>query len=151
MNYLDILSAEGMCAVIIVGSLALVVRSLLIFSRQHAEISPLLMDIEGEVTRLRSGMGDWKESVESLAIEVIPLGELEVRLRKYCDQLRDLELEYERSATKEAEEEAAETARRIKRRKLSGTHRLDLGGVRVDRTALPCRERGPAVHRAMRA
>ena len=118
MNFSDILSAEGMCAIVMIGSLVLIVRSLLAFTRQSAEINPQLRYIEAEITKLRNGLSGRKENVEKLTAAVDPLREREARLRAYCDQLRDIELEHERSIAKQEQEQEAERAKCIRRRKI---------------------------------
>ena len=118
MNFSDILSTEIMCGIVTIASLVLLVRSLLAFSRQSAVIRPQLMKVDAEITKLRSGLGESKENVEKLTAAVEPLGERETRLREYYDQLQNLDVEYERSSAEQEEEREAESARRIRRRKM---------------------------------
>lgn len=103
---------------VIVGGLVLVVRSLLTFSRQTAEFSPQLTQLETEADRLRSGLSETKENVEKLVVAVEPVRERETRLREYCDRLRDIELEHERAVAKQEADAEAESSKRIKRRKI---------------------------------
>ena len=79
-----------------------------------------VMEIEAEVTKMRSGISGRKESVEKLTGVVEPLSERESMLRKYCDQLRNMDLEHDRAVEKKAEEKAAESSRHIQRRKVGG-------------------------------
>ncbi len=119
MNAFDIiLSTEVITGVLIVGSLAMIVRSILLFTNESAGMSPRLMKIEADLTKFSDGMGERKQAVKDLNTVVVPLREREERLRNYFDRLRNMELEHDRAAQKAEEEEELARKKRVQRKKM---------------------------------
>ncbi len=119
MNVLDIiLSTEVVTGVLIVGSLAMAVRSFLLFTREAAGISPRLLKVEMDLAKLSDRMGEHKQVVRALNTVVTPLRQREERLRIYCDRLRNIELEHDRAAQKAEEEEELARKTRVQRKKM---------------------------------
>ncbi len=119
MNVLDIiLSTEVVTGIITVGSLAMIVRSILLFSREAAGISPRLLKVEMDLAKLSDRMGEDKQVVRALNTVVTPLREQEERLRNYYDRLRNMDLEHDRAAQKAEEEEESARKKRVQRKKM---------------------------------
>ena len=119
MNALDIiLSAEVITGIMIVGSLAMTVRSVKFLTREVSGMRPRLMKIEADLTRFSDGMGERKQVVQDLDTVVTPLRAREERLRNYYDRLRDIELEHDRAEQQAEEEEGEASRKRVQRRKM---------------------------------
>ena len=119
MNVLDIiLSTEVISGVLIVGSLAMTVRSILLFTREAAGISSRLIKVETDLAKLSDRMGEHKQVVRALNTVVTPLRVREERLRNYYDRLRNMELEHDRAAQKAEEEEELARKKRVQRKKM---------------------------------
>ncbi len=119
MNVLDIiLSTEVITGIITVGSLAMIVRSILLFTNEAAGMSPRLMRIEADLTKFSDGMGERKQAVKDLNTVVVPLREREERLRNYFDRLRNMELEHDRAEHEAIEEEEDLKKKRVQRKKM---------------------------------
>ena len=118
-NALDIiLSTEVIAGIIIAASLAMSVRSILYFTREASTMSPRLMKIDADLSRLRDGMFDKKKVVKDLTVIVDPLKVTEARLRAHFDSLRNLELERDRLEAESSVREEEERTKRIQRKKM---------------------------------
>ncbi len=119
MNVLDIiLSTEVVTGVLIVGSLAMAVRTILLFTNEAASNRPKLLKVETDLAKLSDRMGEHKQVVRALNTVVTPLREREERLRNYFDRLRNMELEHDRAAQKAEKEEESARKTRVRRKKM---------------------------------
>ena len=119
MDVLDIiLSTEVITGIITVGSLAMVVRSILLFTNESSGLGPKLIRMEADLTKFSDGVDVRKQAVKDLNTVVVPLRASEERLRNYYDRLVNIELEHDR-AEHEAEEEDQEASRkRVHKRRM---------------------------------
>ncbi len=113
-----ILSTEVITGIITIGSLAMIVRSIMLFTNEAAGMSPRLMKIEADLTKFSDGMVERKQVVKDLNTVVTPLHSREERLRNYFDRLRNMELEHDRAEQKAEEEEELARKTRVQRKKL---------------------------------
>ena len=119
MNVLDvILSTEVITGVITVGSLAMIVRSILFFTNAASGMGPRLIKMEADLTKFSDGVDVRKQVVIDLNTVVVPLRAREERLRDYYDRLRNMELEHDRAEHEAIEEEEESRKRRIHRKKM---------------------------------
>ena len=113
-----ILSAEVLAGTIILAALLLSVRTILNYSREASTMAPKQQRIEINLQRLQEGMGEKRKSVMKLSALVEPLREREGRLRTYFEELKNIELEYERTANEDEQKEEAERRVRVQRKKM---------------------------------
>ena len=74
MNVLDvILSIEVITGIIAVGSLAMIVRSILLFTNAASGMGPRLIRMEADLTKFSDGVDVRKEVVKDLNRVVVPL------------------------------------------------------------------------------
>ena len=119
MNILDvILSTQVIAGVLVAGSMAMAVRSVLHFTRESAGMSPKLMKIEADLEKWRGGMGEKKKAVDELNTVVNPLKEREGKLRMYYDSLKNMEVDHERHEAESSQEEEQERKKRVQRKKM---------------------------------
>jgi len=118
-NALDIiLSPEVIAGIIISASLAMSVRTILLFAREASTMSPRLQKIEADLSRLRDGMAEKTKAVKDLTVVVDPLKVREARLRAYFNALRNIELELERLEAENSAREEEDRQKRIQRKKM---------------------------------
>ena len=123
MNVLDIiLSTEVITGIITVGSLVMIVRSILFFTSAASGMGPRLIRMEADLTKFSDGVDVRKQVVKDLNTVVVPLRAREERLRNYFDRLRNMELEHDR-AEHQALEDAEEARRKRTQRKKMGLGR----------------------------
>ena len=92
MNILDIiLSTEVIAGIIIVASVAMAVRSILMFTREASGMGPKLMKLNHELGKHKDGMDAKKTAVTELNVVVEPLRDSEGKLRGYYDSLKNTE------------------------------------------------------------
>ena len=113
-----ILSTETILGILIIGALAMAVRSLLFFSREAASIEPRLQKVDLDLNKRRNGMAEKKAAVKELTVIVDPLTYQEGKLRAYHEVLRDIELSHERKEAKKAEKDEEAKRKRIQRKKM---------------------------------
>ena len=119
MNVFDIiLSTEVIAGILIVGALAMTVRSILFFTREASGMSPRLIKIESDLSKHRDGMGERKKVVADLNTVVTPLREREERLRNYYDGLRNMELEHDKASQQAEQDEEVARKKRVQRKKM---------------------------------
>ncbi len=111
MDVLDIiLSTEVITGIIAVGSLAMIVRSILLFTNEASGMGPRLIRMEADLTKFSDGMVERKQVVRDLNTVVTPLREREERLR-------NMELEHDRAEHEAIEEEEDLKKKRVQRKK----------------------------------
>ena len=113
-----LLSTQVLAGVLIVAALVMIIRSLLFYTREASEMGPKLSKIEKEISKIRDGLKDREELVETLTQDVSPLSEKEEVLRTYFDELKDVELREEKRALEEGEQEESDRRKRIQRKKM---------------------------------
>ena len=119
MDTLEVLLApEILSGILIVGSLAIAVRSLLHFSKEASALRPKLESVDKELNKLRDGIVPKRKVVSELGKEVSPIREKEQRLAGYGQQLRELEIEAEKKELETQEEAESEKRRRVQRKRM---------------------------------
>ena len=118
MDVFDILSTEVICGIMIAAALIMGVRSILMFSRQAAEIAPKILKLDANLSRIRDSMESRKKSVKDLTVIVDPLRIQEGRIRDYFDKIKNMELDHERESADQEEKDEAEKRKRIQRKKM---------------------------------
>ena len=118
MNILDFFTAEVVAGIIILGALALTVRSILICSRQAGLLSPQVHKLDMMLAKIRDDMTEKKKTVADLTGIVDPLRAREGKLREYFDRIKDVEIRYERSMAEQGQQEEADKRKRIQRKKM---------------------------------
>lgn len=119
MTVLDsLLSTEVITGIIIIGAFAMCIRSILAFTNKATELRPKLTEIERHLTNLREGMQGRKDKVAKLNEVVIPLKDLEGRMRSYFDQMKKQELDNEKQQMAAQAQEESKRQRRIQRKKM---------------------------------
>ena len=117
MDLFDILSTEVIAGIIIAATLIMGVRSMLMFSRQAAQMAPKLQKLESNLSRIQDSMVIRKKSVKDLTVVVDPLREQEGRIREYHEKLKNMELTHERESADQEEKDEAAKRKRIQRKK----------------------------------
>jgi len=119
MEVLDvILSTQFLAGIVMIGALALSIRSAMHFSHQAARLRPRLNELEVQIRKIRSGTEDQRKAVEELTKVVQPVQAEEARVRAYYEQLQEISIEYEKSEQARSEKEEANRRRRIQRKKM---------------------------------
>ena len=119
MNVLDvILSTEVIAGIIIVASVAMTVRSILMFTREASGMSPRLLKLESELGKHKEGMDGKKTAVKELTVVVDPLKDREGKLRGYYDDLKNMELAHDKANAAAEEHEEGERKKRVQRKKM---------------------------------
>lgn len=103
--------------IIIDGALVMTVRSILMFTRQAGEMAPKVQNLDMMLNKIRNGMAE-KKNVEDLAVIVDPLRAREKKFRDYYEQIKEIELTYEREPAKKGEKDETEKRKRIQRKKM---------------------------------
>ncbi|MEE2833581.1 MAG: hypothetical protein VYD18_14580 [Candidatus Latescibacterota bacterium] len=115
MDPLNFLSTEVVAGIIIVGALVMTVRSILMFT---GEMAPKVQKLDMMLNKIRDGMAEKKKIVKDLAVIVDPLRAREGKLRDYYEQIKEIELTYERESAEKGEKDEAEKRKRIQRKKM---------------------------------
>ncbi|MBT7860090.1 MAG: hypothetical protein HN712_07240 [Gemmatimonadetes bacterium] len=113
-----ILSTETIAGILIIGALAMSVRSILFFTREAATMAPRLQKIDFDLNKWRDGMSEKKKAVKDLTVIVDPLKDREGKLRAYHEVLKNIELSHERSEAESDEKAEEEKRKRIQRKKM---------------------------------
>ena len=119
MDVLDaILTPDVLHGIVIVGALVFIVRSLLIFTKESAELRPKLDVANRNLTLLRESMASQKKKVASLSKKVEPLQARFDQMNPLYEKIKEIEDDDERSTAQAhaAEEEARN--RRVQRQKM---------------------------------
>ncbi len=118
MNPLDFLSTEVIAGILIVGALVMCLRSILMFTRQAGDMAPKIQKLDMALAKIRDGMDEKKKLVKDLTVIVDPLRARETKLRQYYEDIKNIELTYERESTEKGEKDEAEKRKRIQRKKM---------------------------------
>ncbi|MEE2658218.1 MAG: hypothetical protein VX733_06915 [Candidatus Latescibacterota bacterium] len=102
--------------ILIVGALAMAVRSLLFFARESSQMGSRLQKLERDLGILRDGISEKKGIVTELTSIVDPLKAKERRLRTYYEDLKALEMHHERASAEAEEIQRLEKEKRMKRK-----------------------------------
>ena len=102
----------------IAAALIMGVRSILVFSRQAAEMAPKILKLDANLSRIRDSMESRKKSVKDLTVIVDPLRIQEGRIRDYFEKIKNMELDHERESADQEEKDEAEKRKRIQRKKM---------------------------------
>jgi chromosome segregation ATPase len=107
MDTLSLLLSPAALAVVgTLFSMSIVVRSMAGYSRQATGLQARLREIGVDLERLRSGVPELRAVVDKLRQQVLPLKDMESRMRGYYGRVQSLHSEQQRKE-KEAQEEAS--------------------------------------------
>jgi len=115
------LATEVLASIVMVGAVAMVVRSYISYAKDAGELGPKLEKIEKELDKIRKRSAPMKKLVTSLNKLVNPLKERADRYTAYYEELREVELEGERDAVANKDEVEAENRRRVQRKRMGLT------------------------------
>lgn len=118
MNVFDILTTEVIAGILIIGALVMSVRSILMFTREASDMAPKIQKLDMSLSKIREGMDDKKKLVKDLTVIVDPLREREGRLRAYYEEIKNIELAYERETADKEEKDEAEKRKRIQKKRM---------------------------------
>ena len=119
MHVLDIiLSTEVIAGIIIVASVAMTVRSVLMFTHEASGMSLKLLKLDSELEKHKEGMDGKKTAVKELTVVVDPLKDREGKLRGYYDALKNMELAHDKANAAAEEHKQEERRKRVQRKKL---------------------------------
>ena len=119
MDTLEVLLApEILAGILIVGSLAIAVRSLLHFSKEASTLRPKLESVQKELDRLREGIVPKRKVVNELGKEVSPVRDKEQRYSGYTEHLREIEIEQEKKELESQEQVESEKRKRVQRKRM---------------------------------
>ena len=116
MNFLVFLTIEVIASIIIIGSLAMSVRSILMFTRLAREMAPKVQKLDLALNKIRDGMDEKKKIVKNLSVIVDPLRAREGKLREYYESIKTIEIVHERETSEKGEKDEAD--KRIQRKKM---------------------------------
>ena len=111
----DLLSAEVLASLLVVGSLVMSIRSILFFTKTASNLRPKLEEVELELNRLRNGMADKKQRVAELQPVVAPLKSTTEKMTSYYEQLTDMRIEDEKRVHEAEGQQETERKKRIQR------------------------------------
>ena len=114
----SLLTLEAGASVIMVGALAIIVRSFLVYSKEAAELQPKLTRVDKELTRLREKVEPKKKLISQLHKETVPLREKEQAFDAFFQALRQAELDEEKKEVAEERENKADKKRTMQRRSM---------------------------------
>ena len=114
----SLLTVEAGAGILMLGALAIIIRSFLFYSNQASELQPKLDKVNKELARLRESIAPKKKLVGELTTEVAPFRDKEQKFSDYCEQLREVELDEEKRQVANSEEEEAEQRRKVQRRRM---------------------------------
>ena len=112
------LATEILASVLMIGSLAIVVRSYMVYAKDAGELSPRLEKIEKELEKRLKKLEPKRKTVGALSKLVLPVREKEQKYLTYYTELRESELEAEKATVENAEEQEAEKRRRLQRKRM---------------------------------
>ncbi len=117
--FLDaILSTETIAGILIIGALAMSVRSILFFTREASTMAPRLQKVDMDLNKRREGLAEKKKVVQDLNVIVDPLKNREGKLRAYFEVLKGIEIAHERQETEQSEKSEEEKRKRIQRKRM---------------------------------
>lgn len=119
MDILNFFTAEVIAGIIIIGALALTVRSILMFSRRAGLLSPQVHKLDMMLAKIRDDMTEKKKTIKDLTGIVDPLRAREGKLREYFDRIKEVEIKYERSLAEKGEQDEVDKRKRIQRQKMN--------------------------------
>ena len=114
----SLLTLEAGASVIMVGALAIIVRSFLVYSKEATELQPKLTIVDKELTRLRENIEPKKKFISQLHKETIPLREKEQKFDTFFQVLKQAELDEEKKEVAEERENKADKKRSMQRRSM---------------------------------
>ena len=114
----SLLTLEAGASVIMVGALAIIVRSFLVYSKEAAELQPKLTRVDKELTRLREKVEPKKKLISQLHKETVLLREKEQEFDAFFQALRQAELDEEKKEVAEERENKADKKRTMQRRSM---------------------------------
>ena len=112
------LATEVLASIVMVGMVALVVRSYMSYAKDTSELGPRLDKVENELEKLRKNIDPKKKVVTALNKLVMPIKERADRYADYYEELRGIELEAEKAEVANAEEVESEKRRRLQRKRM---------------------------------
>ena len=106
------LSPPVIASIVILGMMGLVIRALINFNRETAEINVKLKRLDRELTKWHEGTADKRKAVAELESRIAPFLRKEAPLRAYYESLEALSLANEKTIL--AQEAANKTEIKVK-------------------------------------
>ena len=104
--------------IIIVGALVMTVRSILMFTRQAGEMAPKVQKLDMMLNKIRDGMAEKKKKSSKTSPSSSTLCGRGRESCDYYEQIKEIELTYERESAEKREKDEAEKRKRIQRKKM---------------------------------
>ena len=112
------LATEVLTSILMLGSIALVVRSYMSYAKDASELGPKLTKIQAQLVKMRNNVEPKRQVVSDLTLVIQPIKEQADRFSHYYGQLRSIEMEAEKLAVANAESEEADKRRRLQRKRM---------------------------------
>lgn len=114
----SLLTLEAGASILMLGALAIIVRSFLLYLKESSELQPKLAKVDKELTRLREKIGPKKKIINELNKAISPLREKEQEFDAFFQALRQTELDQEKEEVAEERETSAAKKRNLQRRSM---------------------------------
>ena len=115
MDPLNFSSTEVVTGIIIVGALVMTVRSILMFT---GEMAPKVQKLDMMLNKIRDGMAEKKKKSSKTSPSSSTLCGRGRESCDYYEQIKEIELTYERESAEKGEKDEAEKRKRIQRKKM---------------------------------
>ena len=115
---ISLLTLEVGASILILGALAIIVRSFRHYLKESSELQPKLAKVDKELTRLRETIGPKKKTINELNKAISPLREKEQEFDAFFQALRQIELDQEKEEVAEERETSAAIKRNLQRRSM---------------------------------
>ena len=115
---ISLLTLEVGASILMLGALALIVRSFRLYLKKSSELQPKLAKVDKELTRLRETIGPKKKTINELNKAISPLREKEQEFDAFFQALRQTELDQEKEEVAEERETSAAINKNLQRRSM---------------------------------
>ena len=115
---ISLLTLEVGASILMLGALALILRSFRLYLKKSSELQPKLAKVDKELTRLRETIGPKKKTINELNKAISPLREKEQEFDAFFQALRQTELDQEKEEVAEERETSAAKKRNLQRRSM---------------------------------
>ena len=115
---ISLLTLEVGASILMLGALALILRSFRLYLKKSSELQPKLAKVDKELTRLRETIGPKKKIINELNKAISPLREKEQEFDAFFQALRQIELDQEKEEVAEERETSAAKKRNLQRRSM---------------------------------
>jgi len=112
------LATEVLASIMMLGAIALVVRTYLHYAKDASELGPKLTDLQAQLVKLRTHIEPKRKVVSELTSLVQPLKEQAERFSQYYEKLHGIELEAKKMAVTNAESEEADKQHQLQHKRI---------------------------------